>query len=189
MAMAKRDHVVGRPRQVQICRGKSGLHGTRCRVTPGGSGKPGSGTVPQRRDRRWLWQQRTGKGETVRQERTARWATKAARQTPPGARPNRDGAHVSTCRAGTGPVIRVGCWRRRVTAVREEWSPRGANPGQNPAYRRRDRIAAQPVTRSAAMPPPRRARTDTTAPAPPAPAPHPTRHRDQAATAHRRAPW
>ena len=94
---------------------------------------PGSGTVPQRTDRRWLrtkaiWQQRTGKGETVRQERTARWATKAARQTPPGARPNRDGAHVSACRAGTGPVIRVGCWRRRATAVREEWSPRGFTP-------------------------------------------------------------
>jgi len=81
--------------------------------------------VPQRRDRRWLWQQRTGKGETVRQERTARWATKAARQTPPGARPNRDGAPEQSGRAGTGPVIRVGCWRRRATAVREEWSPRG----------------------------------------------------------------
>lgn len=66
---------------------------------------------------------RTGKGETVRQERTARWATGAARQTPPGARPNRDGARVQIRRAGTGPVIRVGCWRRRATAVREEWPP------------------------------------------------------------------
>jgi hypothetical protein len=122
------DHVAGRPRQVQSCRGKSGLHGTRCRVMPGGSGKPGSGTVPQRRDRRWLRKRRTGKGETVRQERTARWATKAARQTPPGARPNRDGARISVRRAGTGPVIRVGCWRRRATAVREEWSPRGLTP-------------------------------------------------------------
>src|SRR5690625_7297813 len=32
----------------------------------------------------------TGKGERVRQERTARLATSAARQTPPEARPNRD---------------------------------------------------------------------------------------------------
>ena len=109
--------------------------------------RPVSGTVPQRRDRRWRPSGRTGKGETVRQERTARWATKAARQTPPGARPNRDGARISVRRAGTGPVIRVGCWRRRATAVREEWSPRGLTPldrtrltgvaGRLPATRKR----------------------------------------------------
>ena len=38
-----------------------------------------------------------------------------------------------------GPVIRVGCLRRLVTGVPEEWLPRGGNPAiQNPAYRPAD---------------------------------------------------
>ena len=36
----------------------------------------------------------TGKGERVRQERTAQRVTEAAWQTPPGARPNRDGTNL-----------------------------------------------------------------------------------------------
>ena len=52
----------------------------------------------------------------MRQERTARPATEAAGQTPPGARPNRGG--IWTC---SGPVARVGCWRPFARTVLEEW--------------------------------------------------------------------
>ena len=33
------------------------------------------------------------------------------------------------------PVARVGCLRRRVSVVLEEWSPNRFGGGQNPAYR------------------------------------------------------
>ena len=69
------------------------------RVTPAGgavSAKP-LGKVPQRADR---LPARAGKGERVRQERTALAATSAARQTPPGARPNRGGASRFRLRQG-----------------------------------------------------------------------------------------
>ena len=34
-----------------------------------------------------------------------------------------------------GPVVRVGCLRRRASVVLEEWSPSPVRGGQNPAYR------------------------------------------------------
>src|SRR5581483_9950832 len=55
---------------------------TRCRITSGG-GDPRESATENKPPRL------RGKGETVRQERTARTATPAARQAPPGARPNR----------------------------------------------------------------------------------------------------
>src|SRR5664279_5947682 len=67
----------------------------------------------------------------------------AARQTPPGARPNRN--DVAAQAAGpSGPVIRVGCLRRRVTGVPEEWPSRlrvkCPQALQNPAYRPADML-------------------------------------------------
>ncbi len=142
--------------------GKSGLHGNR---VPGNArrgkplahalsqGAPGrtSGKAPQKANRRAgplisvsFWcaaggHERPGKGERVRQERTAPLATGAARQAPPGARPNRDGTPGDCSRAGrvSGPAVRVGRARRMATCVPDEWpspaSLRGG--GQNPAYR------------------------------------------------------
>src|SRR6267143_2038027 len=65
-------------------------------------------------------------------ERTALPATAAAGQTPPGAKPNRDGAEPVR-RASDGQLrdqcpdlaVRVGCSRRRAIGVPEEWSSRG----------------------------------------------------------------
>src|SRR5450631_1324879 len=58
-----------------------------------------------------------------------------ARQTPPGARPNRNdvGAQAS---GPSGPVVRVGCLMRRATGVPEEWPSRlrfAPQALQNPA--------------------------------------------------------
>src|SRR3546814_20464002 len=58
-----------------------------------------------------------GKGERGRQERTARPATAAAWQTPPGARPNR-GAIGASFRPGT----RVGRLIPNASSGLEEWS-------------------------------------------------------------------
>ena len=65
-----------------------------------------------------------------------------ARQTPPGARPNRNdvGAQAS---GPSGPVVRVGCLMRRVTSVPEEWPSRlrfAPRAIQNPAYRPADNV-------------------------------------------------
>ena len=78
-----------------------------------------------------------GKGERVRQERTARPATEAARQTPPGARPNRGGASSRRRgQAGFAPD-RPGwplepCREARLRGM-AAYPPSGG--GQNPAYR------------------------------------------------------
>ena len=87
-----------------------------------------------------------GKGERVRQERTAPPATGAARQTPPGARPNRGGR-----RSRLRDIIPATGGRRGVPApppgLAARGAPRGASQrngrpipvihggGQNPAYR------------------------------------------------------
>ncbi len=47
-----------------------------------------------------------------------------ARQTPPGARPNRDDAELRL-QPVCGPVVRVGCTRRPATGVPDEWSSGG----------------------------------------------------------------
>src|ERR1035441_10990469 len=65
-----------------------------------------------------------------------------ARQTPPGARPNRN--DVETQVSGpSGPVVRVGCLMRRATGVPEEWPSRlrfAPQALQNPAYRPADML-------------------------------------------------
>jgi hypothetical protein len=74
------------------------------------------------------------KGETVRQERTARTVTDAARQAPPGARPNRDGiGPVSGLPSGS---VARGVWQQ---ASQRNGHPSGLTArGQNPAYRPSD---------------------------------------------------
>ena len=84
----------------------------RCRVTPGGGDPRESATESRRR------RLRPRHGERVRQERTARLVTGAARQTPPGARPNRGGIWASF-----QLVTRVGCLSPHASAGLEEWSP------------------------------------------------------------------
>jgi len=87
-----------------------------------------------------------GKGEKVRQERTAPLATGVAGQTPPGARPNRGGRRHGTKthfvpwpRRRSRLVARVGRERRAARRVPEEWPSRAGRAtcryGQNPAYR------------------------------------------------------
>src|SRR5437660_1905032 len=113
--------------------GKSGLHGDTVpdnvrRGRPQGKCHRKQTACPVRR---------AGKGETVGQEPTARPATEAARQTPPGARPNRGGTPGNRQRCFR-VVARVGRARRSVTDVPEEWPSPASRRGQNPAYRPSD---------------------------------------------------
>ena len=64
-------------------------------------------------------------------------ATGAARQTPPGARPNRGGRvrGNSARRPVSRPATRVGCSRRPAMAAPDEWPSRRETSRQNPAYR------------------------------------------------------
>src|SRR5664280_2637709 len=58
-----------------------------------------------------------------------------ARQTPPGARPNRNDVGAQAP-GPSGPVVRVGCLMRRATGVPEEWPSRlrfAPQALQNPA--------------------------------------------------------
>ena len=111
-----------------------GSTGRRYRLTAGGRAKACSGTVPQKTNRLGFDQ---GKGETVRQERTAPRATGAAGQTLPGARPNRGAGVTFRRRHGGFPPCNPG-WPREAG---REARPRGMviqvarAAGQNPAYR------------------------------------------------------
>ena len=99
----------------------------RCRITSGGAALHGdaSGKVPQKTDR-------LGRVVYWLKVRVKRWgkspprlsAMTAARQTPPGAKPNRNGVSGANALGPSGPVIRVGCLRRRATGVPEEWPSR-----------------------------------------------------------------
>lgn len=86
LATSPRCQRAGRPRGAGFPRPEESPGSTeqRCRVTPGGGDPRESATESRRR------RFRPRHGERVRQERTARPVTEAARQTPPGARPNRD---------------------------------------------------------------------------------------------------
>jgi len=88
-----------------------------------------------------------GKGETVRQKRTAPLATGAAGQTPPGARPNRGGrrhgtkTHFVPMAAEAFPPRRPGWSREACREARPRGMAVSCDPGkpgwhgQNPAYR------------------------------------------------------
>ena len=112
----------------------------RCRLTAGG-GDPRESATENRPPAPAVPQGATaaGKGETVRQERTAPLVTGAAGQTPPGARPNRGGRHGAKAlmQGCFSPVARVGRVRRAAMRVPEEWPSRrpATGVGQNPAYR------------------------------------------------------
>ncbi len=92
--------------------GKSGLRRAGCRVMPGRRKATESAAESRPPMARIA---RTGKGERVRQERTARPATGAARQTPSGARPNRGAAALLA-------QLRVGRLRASETAFPDAWS-------------------------------------------------------------------
>ena len=113
-----------------------GSTGIRCRPTAGGGDLRESATEnkppahPKVRLQRFA-RRSAGKGETVRQERTAPLATGAAGQTPPGARPNRGGRRrgmrshlVPRPQRRSRLVVRVGRVRRAARRVPEEWSSR-----------------------------------------------------------------
>ena len=114
-----------------------------------------SGTVPQKANRQSGKRpaiMAAGKGERVRQERTAFPATGMAGQTPPGARPNRGGASRrffmrldrQAFVSSSGSVARG---VRQRTSQRNGRRPFGRV--QNPAYRSSDPIAraSQPLER------------------------------------------
>ena len=126
-----RRQTAGRPLQAGVTRRTEespGSTGIRCRLMAGGGDPRDSATENKPPAQP---QGSASKGEMVRQERTARLATGAAGQTPPGARPNRGGR-----RHGTKPhfapwprrrfrlVARVGRVRRAARRVPEEWSSR-----------------------------------------------------------------
>jgi hypothetical protein len=121
----------------QVAEESPGSTGMRCRLTAGG-GDPRESATENIPPVRPLGP--AGKGEMVRQERTAPPVTGVAGQTPPGARPNRGGR-----RRGTKPhflpwprrhsrlAARVGRARRAVRRVPEEWPSRAH--GDNPRTR------------------------------------------------------
>src|SRR6185437_13019246 len=78
-----------------------------------------------------------------------------ARQTPPGARPNRNDVGAKAP-GPSGPVVRVGCLMRRVTGVPEEWPSRlryEPQALQNPAYRPADMFKGRPAENPPGAPP------------------------------------
>src|SRR6185437_2244164 len=78
-----------------------------------------------------------------------------ARQTPPGARPNRNGVGARAP-GPSGPAVRVGCLMRRATGVPEEWPSRPrVRPRaiQNPAYRPADAATGRPAENLPGAPP------------------------------------
>jgi hypothetical protein len=97
---------------------------------PQGSGKCNRKQTAARKSRLGVKTRREGY-RAVRVKRCgksapATGATRLARQTPPGARPNRASAHSQEC-ARAGPVrfgVRVGCSRRWATCVLEKWPSR-----------------------------------------------------------------
>jgi len=96
-------------------RGKSEHHRAGCRPTAGRGDPQESAT--EKRPPNGVLRDARGKGETVRQERTARRVTGAARQTPPGARANREAAPERARRAArpTPPGWLAGGARQRAS--------------------------------------------------------------------------
>ena len=126
--------------------GKSGLHGN---TVPGNArrGRPQGKCHREQTADRGCFGSWRGKGETGRQERTAGPATVPARQTPPGARPNRDGTPGNR-QARFRVAVRVGRVKCPVTGTPEEWSSRPETGGQNPAYRPSDAIFVQVLSKA-----------------------------------------
>src|SRR5690606_24427056 len=136
---------VGRAAAARKRRGKSGLHGdtvpdnVRRGFSPRKQGAV-SGKVPQKTYRSPDLRERP-----VRVKRCGKSAPRFRRRKRQG-KPHREQSRIGTTRTGAilsrpvfGPVVRVGCLRRRANGVPEEWLPRGRNSAiQNPAYRPAD---------------------------------------------------
>ena len=100
----------------QECGGKSGLRRARCQVTPGGREPTESATEnkpPKRRASATVRVKWCGKSAP------RRWQHSAARQTPPGARPNREARGCKPQRAAR-TRFRVGRLRCAATRIPEE---------------------------------------------------------------------
>jgi len=129
-----RRQTAGRP--LPSGRGKSGLHGNTVPAN-GRRGRPQGKCHRKQAARARAARSPAGKGETVRQERTAPLATGAAGQTPPGARPNRGGG---AARHRSVPAPPPGLVARGVPRGMPKRNGRPAlqgdlGCGQNPAYR------------------------------------------------------
>src|SRR5690606_35339000 len=98
--------------------GKSGLQWTRCQVTPGGREPTESATESKPPKCRKALVRVKGCGKSA----PRRWQHSTARQTPPGARPNREvGAHPQGWGASVGPALLPG----RLLEGRGDAAPRG----------------------------------------------------------------
>jgi len=101
---------------------------TRCRITSGGGDPRESATESKPPASARVRVKGCGKSAP------RGLATGAARQTPPGARPNRGGMKAKVFSEGTSLQVRfqtaarVGCTRRAATRVPDEWPSRGGNP-------------------------------------------------------------
>ena len=117
-----------RCRPFGVGRGKSGLHG---KTVPGNTrrGRPQGKCHRKETARASAWVRLKGCGKSAPHRRQRRWQDK----------PHREQDQIEVVRrvrsAGSvpGPVTWVGCLRRPVTGVPEEWS--SPERGQNPAYR------------------------------------------------------
>jgi hypothetical protein len=95
-----------------------------------------------------------GKGETVRQERTALPAMAAAGQTPPEAKPNRDDARGNP---QASPALSSGLVARDASQAASQRNGRHVPPQggaiQNPAYRPTGNNFSSPARQTPAWPP------------------------------------
>ncbi len=130
---AERDGYIGRLEARPTGRGKSGLHRAGWSVTPTGrkaresatESRPPHGSCASACKRREGY--RAVRVKRCGKSAPAAGVTRLARQTPPGARPNRASAHPQGC-ARAGPArfgARVGCSSRRATGDLEKWPSRG----------------------------------------------------------------
>ena len=107
---------------------------TRCRVTPGGPGSPGSGKVPQRADRPLVFGLRArvkGCGKSAPRDRQRK------RHGKPHPEQDRIGTARSSEQACFGPAVRVDCLSVPATVRLEEWLPAAIRSCMG--YRRRYR--------------------------------------------------
>lgn len=108
----------------------------RRRLTAAGGNPRDSATESKPPERLLVMEHKPGKGERVRQERTASPATAMAGQTPPGARPNRGGTRFRP-QGPSGPppgLVARGGARAPPQRNGRHVPPRGGAI-QNPAYR------------------------------------------------------
>jgi len=127
---------VGRAAAARLRRGKSGLHGD----TVPANGRRGR---PQGKCHR----EETASAHAAARVKRCGKSAPRFRQRKRHGKPHREQSRIGMAagaipRSVFGSAIRVGCSRRRVSVVPEEWPPRGSDPAlQNPAYRPADALS------------------------------------------------